>query len=202
MHEPALKPGQVTRSHFVRVIWVRPGLKFIQIWPGLDHVKHEIKEYMIWRCNNVSVCCSLATPTFVIVLWWLLVHKSHTPVLYVYVCAKSNHSQARIEPRPLIDGCCMPQKCYPCSMPASHGIAAVQSTCIRPLHHSNLMYLQYANSTISNARLHFSYPGLLSGSAVVTQFQHCYELTIYLISALSLEWTSTSGIYLRDFLEP
>ena len=183
MHEPALKPGQVTRVILVTFCPGNLGQTWLKIYPGLDHVRHEIKEYMIWRCNNVNACSSLATPTFGIVLWWLLVHESHTPVLYLYVCTKSDHSQARIEPRPLIDGCCMSQKWYPCCMSASHGIAAVQSTCIRPLHHSNLMHLQYANSTVSNVHLLSE----SSRSAVVTQFQCCYELTIYLISALSLE---------------
>ena len=53
--------------------------------------------------------------------------------MYVYACTKSNHLQASIEPHPSIDCCCRFQECYPCRILASHGIAAVQSTCIRPL---------------------------------------------------------------------
>ena len=70
-------------------------------------------------------------PLFVIALWCLLVHGSYIPVSYVYVCTKSDHSQACIEPHPSINCCCRPQECYPCSMSASHEIA-VQSTRIRP----------------------------------------------------------------------
>jgi len=57
-------------------------------------------------------------PLFIIVLWFLLVHESHTPVsyMYVHVCTKSNHLQACIEPHPSIDCCSRLQKCYPCSM--------------------------------------------------------------------------------------
>ena len=72
---------------------------------------------------------------FVIVLC-LLVHGSHT---HVYACTKSDHLQAFIEPRPLINCYCRPQECCSCSMSASHKIAAVQSTCIRPVqNHSQL----------------------------------------------------------------
>ena len=63
-------------------------------------------------------------PLFVIVLWCLLVHGSHTPVLYVHACKKSDQLQACIEPHPLIDCCCRPRKCYPCNMSASHWITA------------------------------------------------------------------------------
>ena len=76
-------------------------------------------------------------PPFVIILWCLLVHGSHTPVSYVHICTKSDHLQACIEPRPPINCCCRLQKCYSCSMSASHQIAAVQNTYIRPLHHSH-----------------------------------------------------------------
>jgi len=127
-------------------------------------------------------------PLFVIILWCLLVHGSHTPISYVYTCTKFNQLQACIEPHPLIDCCCRRQKCYPCSMSVLH---AVQSTCIRLLHHSHLFkahpgackflephtalcitpllyllvitgnctYLQYSYSTNSNKCLGFSYPG-------------------------------------------
>jgi len=83
-------------------------------------------------------------PTYILrepclpVLKCLLVHGSHTPVLYGYVCTKSDHSQAGIEPRPTINCYCRPQKCYPCSMSASQGIAAVQNICIRLLLHFHL----------------------------------------------------------------
>ena len=40
---------------FVRVSWVRPVLKFIQVWPRLDHVRYWIKKYMIWRCNDADI---------------------------------------------------------------------------------------------------------------------------------------------------
>ena len=72
-------------------------------------------------------------PTIVIVLWCLLVHGSHTPVSYVYVCTKSDLLKACIEPHPSIDCCCRPEECYPSSMSASHGITVVHSKCIRPL---------------------------------------------------------------------
>ena len=68
---------------------------------------------------------------FVIVLYCLLVHGSHTPVSYAYICTKSNHLQACIQPHPSIPCCCRPQGCYPCSMTASSGNTVVQNTCIR-----------------------------------------------------------------------
>ena len=65
-------------------------------------------------------------------LWCLLVHGSHTPVLYVYIYMyKFNRLQACIEQRLSINCCCRPQDCYLCSMTASHGIAVALSTCIR-----------------------------------------------------------------------
>ena len=102
---------QSSGSPFVQVIQVRPALKITWVWPGLDHVWNEIKEYMIWRCNHAKVLSLLATPTFAIVLWCLLVHRSPTPVLYAHVCTKSDHVQACIEPRPSINCYCRLQEC-------------------------------------------------------------------------------------------
>ena len=75
-------------------------------------------------CNCTSVSASARKPH---------------PVLYAYVCTKSDHLLACIEPRPSIDCCCRLQAWYRCSMSASYEIVAVQSTCIRPLQsHSHL----------------------------------------------------------------
>ena len=68
--------------------------------------------------------CKCNTAFIAYILWCLLVHGSHTPVSYMYVCTKSDHLQACIVPRPSINCCCRPQECYPCSMSVSHGIAA------------------------------------------------------------------------------
>ena len=76
----------------------------------------KIKGYVIWRCNNAKIRSSWATPTFIILLWCLLEHGSHTLLLYAHACAKSDHLQACIEPCLLIDWCCRPRECYPCSM--------------------------------------------------------------------------------------
>ena len=66
-------------------------------------------------CNSTLVCARS----------W----KPH-PFLYVHVCTKSDHLQACIMPCLSINCCCRHRECYPCSMSASHGITALQSTCI------------------------------------------------------------------------
>ena len=93
---PALKPGRIGSpgSCFV----CHPGQTHFKNYSGLDHVQCEMKECVIWRCNNADVHSSWAMPTFVIVLWCLLVNESNTPVSYVYVCVKSDHLQVCIEP--------------------------------------------------------------------------------------------------------
>jgi len=78
-------------SHFVQV---RP--KIICIW---TNVRCKIKEYVIWRWNNVNEHSLWTTPTLVIILWCLLVHENHNPFSYVYVCTKSNHLQACATPK-------------------------------------------------------------------------------------------------------
>jgi len=103
---PALKLGRVTQVMFCLSL---PGQTRFKNYLGLDHVQREIKEYVIWRCNNADVCSSWAMPAFVIVLWCLLVNGSNTPVSYVYVWVKSDHLQVCIEPCPSIDCCCSPR---------------------------------------------------------------------------------------------
>ena len=76
-----------TGSCFVWVIWVRPALKIIRVWPGLDQVWRKIKKYTIWRCNDADIRSSWVTPTFVIVLWCQLVYESHTPFC-MHICTK------------------------------------------------------------------------------------------------------------------
>ena len=107
----------------------------------------DVKLRNTWYGGATMQTCILCEPRplNVIILWCLLMHGNHSTVVYAYVCTKSDHLQACIEPRPSIDYCCRLQRYYPgkrdyypCSMSASHGIAAVQSTCITPLHHSHL----------------------------------------------------------------
>ena len=54
------------RSRFARVIRVRPGLRIIRVWPGLDHVSHEIKKarYGSTMTAATAMFTSWATPTF------------------------------------------------------------------------------------------------------------------------------------------
>ena len=89
-------------------------------------------------CRHNILCSLLATPTFVIIFRWLLVHGSHA-LFHMCICTKSDLLKACIEPRPLINCCCRPQECHPCSMSALHWIAAKRNTCIRPVQsHSHL----------------------------------------------------------------
>ena len=105
-------PGS-SGSRCVRVIWVRPGLKIIRVWPGLDHVQCEIKgihDVVVqecWRTFFVSHT-HFCDRTLVSATAW----KPH-PFLYAYVCTKSDHLQICIVPRPSIDCCCRPRECYP-----------------------------------------------------------------------------------------
>ena len=79
---------------------------------------------------NVNSLWTMLTRTLVSVSAW----KQHP----CFVCICMHKIQPCIEPRPRIDCYCRPQKCYLCSMSASQGIAAVQSTCIRLLLHFHL----------------------------------------------------------------
>jgi len=75
---------------------------------------------------------------FCIVPWCLLEHGSHISFLHVHACTKSDHAQACIRPRLLIDRCCKPRECYPCSL--SRLLLYMQNTCIKPLqYHSHLL---------------------------------------------------------------
>ena len=76
-------------------------------------------------CPTISVCPRWHSPCTV------YLHNSHPCFVCVWAC---------IEPCPSIDCCFRLQECYPCRILASHGIAAIQSTCIRPLQsHSHLV---------------------------------------------------------------
>jgi len=55
-----------TWSRFVRVIQVRPASNIIQVWSGLDHVRCEIKKYMIWKCYLFGVCICMQQSPFTV----------------------------------------------------------------------------------------------------------------------------------------
>ena len=62
-------------SCFLWIIQVRHALKIIWVWPGLDHVRREIKKCTIWKCNHQFHCnvrISWSMPTFCInICCWL-----------------------------------------------------------------------------------------------------------------------------------
>ena len=68
-----------------------PGHLALKVWPRLDHMWREIKEYMIWRRNDADVHSSLATPTF-----WIHTLMSDSswkphPCFVCIICTKSDH---------------------------------------------------------------------------------------------------------------
>ena len=126
---------------------------------------------------------------FAIILWCLLVHRSHTPVLYVYVCTFTGLHRAMPISRLLLqapevlalqcvsftwDYCCAKHVHWTfCTTPtfSKHVLVPINlleqhtTLCITPtipISYGGICiatYLQYANSTNFNTYLGFSYPG-------------------------------------------
>ena len=175
IYRPALKPGQV--------IQVRPCLKIIRVWRGLDHVQREIKKYVIWRCNNADIPSLRAMPTFVTATHFCI----HMHVCMYKIWLFTGLHRAMPIDRLLLQA----RECYPCSMSglllckaralglcnatptfSKHILVPVNllephiALCTTPTDPSLYLlviadicvvtYPQYANS---NVRLGFSYPG-------------------------------------------
>jgi len=73
-------------SHFVRVIWVRSTLKVIRVWPGLDHVRHEIKKTQYGGATMDAIAT------------------------FVYFVSHTHFFKACTEPHPWIHCCCRTSK--------------------------------------------------------------------------------------------
>ena len=119
-------------SCFVRVIWVRPALKIIRVWPGLDHV---------W-CNTWYRGEAIPTyvfyepcPLCVITLCYLRVHETHTPRFACECTYKSLHKSPLTglhRATPINQLPLQATRRATLALRISCGNAFVQSTCIRP----------------------------------------------------------------------
>ena len=134
-----LKLGWVVRVMFCLVHWVKPGLKIIQVWPGLDHMQHEIK-----KCKHNDRChtqrlFSWATPTFSMIFLAVSARRAICLISCVYVYAKvaiySSHRATPMNPLLL-------QDCKSATLAVCQGILFYKA---RPANHS--LYESISNFT-------------------------------------------------------
>ena len=127
------RSSRSTGSRFVQIIWIRPPLNIIRIWPRLFHVIRKIKKYIFDSARTEATRNAHFVSHTHFSQWYLLAARYREPHLLFHACMCMQKSLFITFSEPhtnLSIAFAGLQECYPYSM---LGNIILQNMCSRPI---------------------------------------------------------------------